>query len=119
MTETTWVIPRLVSCSSSHAVWKSVRYKRGSTSLAARLRKLAPRPLRCCAAARREACQGGVLKESMSGGEGLETMGGGGRTIKGIWGSDDDDARMVGKCQLFEGRQASGRRSASGGGVSC
>ena len=34
MTEMTWVIPRLVSCASSHAVTRFVRYNRGSTSLA-------------------------------------------------------------------------------------
>jgi len=59
MTETTWVIPRLVSCASSRAVKRSVRYNRGSTSLAiSPRRKCGRRPLRCCAAAMRDVCQG-------------------------------------------------------------
>ena len=67
MTETTWVIPSSVSCVSSRAVKASVRYRRGTTSLAVRLRpKDARRPLRCCAAARREVCHDGVSKENMS-----------------------------------------------------
>ena len=66
MTETTWVIPSSVSCVSSRAVKASVRYRRGTTSLAVRLRpKDARRPLRCCAAARRDVCHDGVSKENM------------------------------------------------------
>ena len=75
-TETMWVIPRLVSCASSRAVKRSVRYNRGSTSLAMYPRRsVGRRPLRCCAAAMRDVCQGWGLKESMLRGEG-ETMGG-------------------------------------------
>ena len=67
MTETTWVIPRLVSCASSRAVKRSVRYSRGSTSLAmCPRRRGGRRPLRCCAAARRDVCHGWGLKESIS-----------------------------------------------------
>lgn len=59
MTETTWVIPRLESCVSSRAVKRSVRYNRGTTSLAmCPRRKDGRRPLRCCAAAMRDVCQG-------------------------------------------------------------
>jgi hypothetical protein len=65
-TETTWVIPRLVSCASSRAVKRSVRYNRGSTSLAVFPRRnVGRRPLRCCAAAMRDVCQGWGLKESI------------------------------------------------------
>jgi hypothetical protein len=67
MTETTWVIPSSESCDSSRAVKRSVRNKRGSTSLAVRPCD-GRRPLRCCAAARRDVCHGGVLNESMVGG---------------------------------------------------
>jgi len=77
MTETTWVIPRLVSCVSSRAVKRSVRYNRGSTSLAmCPRRKLGRRPLRCCAAAMRDVCQGWGLKESILRGGEVETVGG-------------------------------------------
>lgn len=64
MTETTWVIPSSESCDSSRAVKRSVRNRRGSTSLAVRPCD-GRRPLRCCAAARRDVCHGGVLNESM------------------------------------------------------
>jgi hypothetical protein len=67
MTETTWVIPSSESCVSSRAVKRSVRNKRGSTSLAVRPCN-GRRPLRCCAAARRDVCHGWVLNESMLGG---------------------------------------------------
>jgi len=66
MTETMWVIPRLVSCASSRAVKRSVRYKRGSTSLAMGPRLRDGRcPLRCCAMARMDVCQVESLDESM------------------------------------------------------
>jgi hypothetical protein len=60
MTETTWVIPRLVSCASSCAVKMSVRNNRGTTSLAACPRSKGGRsPLCCCVAMAelREDCQ--------------------------------------------------------------
>jgi hypothetical protein len=63
------VIPSEVSCASSRAVKRSVRYNRGSTSLAVPLRSKREdeprRPLRCCAAEMRDACQVGTLNESM------------------------------------------------------
>jgi hypothetical protein len=77
MTETMWVIPRLVSCASSRAVKRSVRNNRGSTSLAVcPRRKGGRRPLRCCAAAMRDVCQGWGLKESISRRGEVETVGG-------------------------------------------
>lgn len=77
MTEMTWVIPRLVSCVSSRAVKRSVRYNRGSTSLAMcpRRNKVGRRPLRCCAAAMRDVCQGWGLKVSILRRGGVETGG--------------------------------------------
>jgi hypothetical protein len=86
MTETTWVIPRLVSCDSSRAVKRSVRYNRGSTSLAMRplpvplRRNGARRPLRCCATfaaalAMRDLCQDWGLEESILRRGEVETMG--------------------------------------------
>jgi hypothetical protein len=77
------VIPREVSRASSRAVKRSVRYTRGSTSLAVLLRSKSEdeprRPLRCCAAEMRDACQVGTLNESMS-----EMMVVGGKTRKDL-----------------------------------
>lgn len=72
-TETTWVIPSSESSDSSRAVKRSVRYKRGSTSLAVIPRPTdVRRPLRCCAMARMDVCHDGVSwNESMLVGVGV------------------------------------------------
>jgi hypothetical protein len=89
MTETMWVIPRLVSCASSRAVKRSVRYNRGSTSLAVCPRpKGGRRPLRCCVAIApmRDTCQGWGLGGTIL----RRGRGEGSGDNWGIWGIEGD-----------------------------